>query len=110
MLDGCRRKRDHRARAARIDWRNGAARLGRVAVAPDARRRGLAVPMLRLVVDEAFARDEIERVDLYVYASNAPALRTYERLGFLHEATQRSLVRVGDKRRGTAVIAVLRDE
>ena len=93
-----------------LDWRNGVARLGRVAVAPAARGRGVAVPMLRLIVDAAFARDGIERVDLYAYTWNAPAIRTYERLGFKHEGTQRSLVRVGDERWDTAVMAVLREE
>jgi RimJ/RimL family protein N-acetyltransferase len=93
-----------------FDWRNGVARLGRVAVAPSARGHGLALPMLRLVVDQAFTFEGVERVDLYVYAWNAAAIRTYERLGFLHEGTQRSLVRVGSERWDTTVMAMLRAE
>ena len=37
------------------DWRNGSARIGRVAIAPAFRGRGLAKPMLRLIMAEAFA-------------------------------------------------------
>jgi RimJ/RimL family protein N-acetyltransferase len=32
--------------------------------------------MLRLVVEEAFARREVERVELNVYAWNTPAIRS----------------------------------
>lgn len=93
-----------------FDWRNGNARLGRVAVAPAARGRGLARPMLALVVGEAFARRGIERVELNVYTSNAPAIRTYEALGFAHEGVRRSSARVGAERWDTAHMGLLRAE
>jgi RimJ/RimL family protein N-acetyltransferase len=93
-----------------FDWRNGNALLSRVAVAPEARGLGLAVPMLRLVVDEAFARPEIERLELNVFAANLPAIRTYERLGFATEGLRRSFAKVGDERWDTAMMALLRPE
>ena len=66
--------------------------------------------MLRLVVNKGFERAGIERVELYVYAWNAAAIRTSGRLGFLYEGTQRSLVRVGSERWDTIVMTVLRGE
>lgn len=93
-----------------FDWRNGNASLGRVAVAPHARGRGIAAPMLRLVVEEAFSCGEIERVELNVYAQNAPAIRTYERLGFVAEGTRRGSARVGDERWDTMIMGLLRTE
>jgi RimJ/RimL family protein N-acetyltransferase len=93
-----------------LDWRNGNARLGRVALSPAERGQGLAVPMLRLVLAEAFAIAEIERVDLGVYTWNAPAIRTYERLGFTTEGVRRSSARVGDQRWDTAEMGILRPE
>lgn len=93
-----------------FDWRNGNARLGRVAVAPPARGQRLARPMLTPVIGEAFAFPEIERVELNVYPFNAAAIRTYEALGFAHEGIRRSSVRVGQERWDTAHMGLLRAE
>lgn len=93
-----------------IDWRNGNATLGRVAIAPAARGRGLAVPMIRLALIRAFALDAIARVELNVYAWNQPAIRSYERLGFVTEGVRLSSVRVGDVRWDTAIMRMLRSE
>ena len=72
-----------------FDWRDGNAMLGRVAIEPGARGRGLAAPMLRLVIDEAFARKQIQRVALNVYTFNRAAIRTYSGLGFRPEGVGR---------------------
>lgn len=93
-----------------FDWRNGNALLARVAVAPHARGRGLAAPMLSLLLDQAFARPEIERVELNVYAWNTPAIRCYERLGFRAEGVRRSATRVAGERWDTTIMGLLRPE
>lgn len=93
-----------------FDWRNGIALLARVAIAPPARGRGLAVPMLALVLKEAFSRPEIVRVELNVYAWNAPAIRCYERLGFKAEGIRRSSALVNGERWDTAIMGLLRQE
>lgn len=93
-----------------FDWRNGNALLARVAVAPSARGCGLAVPVLRLVLGEAFARPEIERVELNVYAWNTPAICSYERLGFKAEGVRRASALVDGERWDTAMMGMLRQE
>jgi len=93
-----------------LNWRHGLAALSRVGLAPAARGRGLAVPMLRLVVERAFAWPEIERVELNVYTWNMPAIRAYARLGFVHEGVRRSSVKVGPERWDTAIMGLLRAE
>ncbi|WP_421836806.1 GNAT family N-acetyltransferase [Novosphingobium sp.] len=93
-----------------LDWRNGVALLSRVAIAPQARGLRLALPMLRLVVDKAFAKAEIARVELKVYTWNQPAIRVYERLGFRMEGIRRSSARVGKERWDTAIMGLLRGE
>ncbi len=92
----------------RLDWRDGNATLSRVAIAPGARGRGLAVPMVALVIDEAFALPAIGRIELNVYGFNTPAIRTYERLGFAKEGVRRSSALVGSERWDTVVMSLRR--
>ena len=93
-----------------LDWRNGNAALTRVVVAPDARGRGLAAPMLEQVIAHAFAFPGMERIDLNVFDWNIPAIRTYERLGFAKEGIRRSYMRVGDERWDMMQMGLLRAE
>jgi [ribosomal protein S18]-alanine N-acetyltransferase len=58
-----------------------------VAVAPAARRRGLAAALLRHVIADAVASGAT-RATLEVRASNAAALALYQRLGFRVAATR----------------------
>jgi len=85
------------AQVISVDPSAGVARLGRIVIAPAHRGHRLAIPMLRLVIDEAFAIRGIERVDLGVYTWNARAITTYTRLGFKLGAIKRAAVRVGDE-------------
>jgi RimJ/RimL family protein N-acetyltransferase len=93
-----------------LDWRHGVARLARVCVAPTRRGSGLALPFLRRVIDATFAEPIFARLELNVYTFNAPAIRTYEKLGFVAEGVRRSSVRVGGERWDTAMFALLRSE
>jgi RimJ/RimL family protein N-acetyltransferase len=92
------------------DWRNGNAVLSRVAMAPAARGRGLAKALVRRVVDEAFRSPHVVRVELNVYDGNAPAVRTYEAVGFVREGMRRASVKVGDERWNTVIMGLLRHE
>lgn len=93
-----------------FDWRNGNVNIGRVAVAPQWRGQGLARPMMQLVLSEAFAIEEIERVELNVYTWNAAAIATYKRLGFRAEGVRRSSTRVGAQRWDSMMMSLLRPE
>ncbi|NKM16123.1 GNAT family N-acetyltransferase [Rhizobium laguerreae] len=93
-----------------FDRKNGVARIERVAISPTRRGRGLAKGMVRLVLAEAFADPEIERVELNVYTWNTAAIRTYTTLGFVLEGVRRSSAKVEEERWDTAMMAVLRAE
>jgi RimJ/RimL family protein N-acetyltransferase len=92
------------------DWRNGNARIGRVAIAPRHRGRGLAKPLLRLIIARAFADPAIERLELYAIAYNRHAIRIYETLGFVHEGEARAAIRIGGERFGNLTMSMLRSE
>ena len=53
----------------------------------DYRRQGLGTLLLESTIDAAKAYG-IERVELEVYTSNTPAIRLYEKLGFMHEGVK----------------------
>ena len=76
----------------RFEWKHGVATLARVAIAPAYRGQRLAAPMVNLVIAEAFGYPSLMRLELNVYSFNQPAIRTYERLGFILEGTRRSSV------------------
>lgn len=92
------------------DWRDGNARLGRVAIAPAERGQGLARPLVTLMVNEAFQTPGIDRLELNVYMFNKPAIHTYQALGFTLEGVRRSSTRVGDARWDTGMMGLLRSE
>ena len=80
-----------------LDRKNGAGRIARVVLAPGFRGKGLALPLVKSVIDRSFAIPWIERLELNVYTFNRPAIRTYERAGFVTDESSRSSKRVGDE-------------
>ena len=61
------------------------ARLGNVATAPAARGEGLATAACSRLCEILLA-DGIDVISLNVRADNDPAIRAYEKLGFVHAA------------------------
>lgn len=93
-----------------LDRRNGVGRPARVGIAPQERGRGFGFSMLAAVVAEAFAMDGMERLELNVYSFNTAAIRTYEKLGFVHEGLRRACARVGNERWDMAMMGLLKTE
>jgi len=70
------------------------------------RRRGIGRALLQEGI--AWAREnEITRLELYVFADNAPAIALYEALGFQHEGRRKHLVRFEDHYVDDLVMALL---
>jgi RimJ/RimL family protein N-acetyltransferase len=59
-----------------------AALLGRVAIAPAARGRGLGTELVTSALDVAWKYEWVKHVNLRVFLWNTPALAIYHRLGF----------------------------
>jgi RimJ/RimL family protein N-acetyltransferase len=51
--------------------------------------KGFETEAMRLTLDHAFTTVGVHRVHLDVYAFNTAAIKTYERLGFIHEGRLR---------------------
>jgi RimJ/RimL family protein N-acetyltransferase len=74
---------------------HGLGLIGRVLIAPARRGSGLATAMMRELLRLGFDELGLHRVQLLVYAFNAPAIALYERLGFVVEG------RLRDSTKGT---------
>lgn len=60
-----------------------------IALIPEARGRGIGTAAIERIVEFAFVRRNLRRVHLEAIASNAGAIRAYEKAGFVHEGRQR---------------------
>lgn len=93
-----------------FEWNDGNARLGRVVIAPSERGKGLARPMVNMLIEQAFAMPGIERLELNVYTFNVGAIHIYKSLGFTLEGVRRSSTRAGDERWDTGMMGLLRSD
>lgn len=90
--------------------RLNSAALGRIVLAPRVRGQGLSRPLLKLILRTAFRRAWVHRVDLMVYAPNAPAISAYLRAGFVHEGTRRQTTPYCNEIWDTHMMSILRPE
>lgn len=87
----------------------GRARVG-YAVAPSARRRGVAVKALRALTSFAWTVPELMRIELYVEPCNTGSITVAESAGFQREGLLRSHQPIGDRRADMLLYAQLRPD
>jgi RimJ/RimL family protein N-acetyltransferase len=73
----------------RIDSKNHSAELGILIGEKDYWGKGYGSDALRVLLRFAFDELNLNRVQLWVFAYNQRAIRVYEKIGFVHEGTQR---------------------
>ena len=73
-------------------WKDRTAALGLFIGPPEHRGHGYGSEAIHLVLEYAFRTLNLNRVELCVYASNAAAIRAYEKLGFVREGVRREHV------------------
>lgn len=93
-----------------IHWTHGTAWLGIAIGDPANRRLGYGTEALRLVLNYGFRELNLHRVQLTVFSYNQPAIRLYERLGFVREGVQREALRRDDQRYDVLLYGLLRHE
>jgi len=67
-----------------------------ISVAREWRGRGIGSALMQHAMEWASTKGSIRRIELYVYATNARAIRLYDRFGFQVEGRRKGAVRVGD--------------
>jgi RimJ/RimL family protein N-acetyltransferase len=77
---------------------HGLGHIGRVAIAPDQRGRGLGTALMRATIRHAFDELRLHRLQLTVYTFNTAAIATYRSVGFVVEGVARDSTRGSDGR------------
>jgi RimJ/RimL family protein N-acetyltransferase len=77
---------------------------------PDARGQGYGGEALALGLNFAFNDVNLHRITLSVFAYNEPAIRLYERLGFIREGTLREFLRRDGQRFDMHIYSLLARE
>ncbi len=72
--------------------------------------QGYGTETMRLLVKHGFETLNLNRVQLYVYDDNIWAIRTYEKVGFVHEGRRRQAEYKDGKYKDVLVMSILRDE
>jgi RimJ/RimL family protein N-acetyltransferase len=94
----------------RIEWNNGACMLSIGIGDAEYRGSGYGTDALRLALNYAFSELNLYRVGLEVVSSNEPAIRAYQRAGFVHEGGQRCAVLRDGRRYDLLMMGILRDD
>lgn len=75
-----------------------------------ARGRGLGTAAARLMLEYCFRQEKLHRIYLRVFASNEPAIRSYEKAGFVREGLLREDVCIDGEYRDIVWMAAVNGE
>lgn len=81
-----------------------------IALVPEARGRGIGPAAIAQLVEFAFVRRNLRRLHLQAIASNAGAIRAYEKVGFVLEGRQRQQAWVRGEYEDIVLMGLLRTE
>jgi RimJ/RimL family protein N-acetyltransferase len=72
--------------------------------------KGYGTDAMRLILRYAFGELNLQRVSLNVFEYNPRAIRSYEKLGFIHEGRSRGVLRRDGRRYDLVYMGILREE
>ncbi len=93
-----------------VDWNHRNAWLGIGIGEPAYRSKGYGTDGMRLLVAFGFRELDLYRITLFVFAHNTRAIRCYQKVGFVHEVTQRARVYRDGQRLDVHTMGLLRPE
>jgi len=94
----------------RLDYRSRLAEFGLALGLRTAWGQGFGTEATRMTLDYAFGTLNLNRVWLQVYASNAAAIRVYEKVGFRQEGVQRAQHFLEGRYEDGVLMGILRSE
>lgn len=93
-----------------IDRHHGKGEYGIFIGEESARGRGVGTAAAKLMLDYGFRKEKLHRIYLRVFASNAQAIRSYEKAGFVREGFLRDDVCIDGQYRDIIWMAALNPE
>lgn len=94
----------------RIDWKNRVGTLGIIIGAPENRGRGIGTEAIRLMLEFAFQRLNLHRIELEARDYNTRALRCYQKCGFQEEGRDRQNFFIRGRYTDTVRMGLLKEE
>ena len=91
-------------------WGNQSAEMAIGIGDPSYRGKGYGQDALKLILNYGFNELNLHRISLTVMDYNTPAIKAYERVGFVLEGTHRQAVQRQGKRYDLLLYGILRDE
>lgn len=94
-----------------IDRENMSARIGKVIIGEKKyRNKGIGLQMINLVLDIAFNKLKLHRVDLGVFDFNVSAIECYKKAGFIIEGKSRECRKINGEYWSLINMSILEDE
>ena len=93
-----------------IDWRNRSTELGIAIGDKSVWNQGYGTESMRLLLKHGFETLNLHRIVLDVYETNRWAIRTYEKVGFVHEGRQRQAQYKNGNYEDVFLMSILRSE
>lgn len=72
--------------------------------------QGYGTETMRLLIKHGFEALNLNRIQLHVYEDNIWAIRTYEKVGFVHEGHKRQALYKHGKYKDVLIMSILRNE
>jgi RimJ/RimL family protein N-acetyltransferase len=93
-----------------ILWNNRTGWIGLAIGDPAYRGKGYGYEAMQLLLRFGFHEINLHRVQLTVFSYNTPAIRLYQKLGFVHEGTQREFLHRDGERHDLLFYGLLQSE
>lgn len=93
-----------------IRWRHSDAFLGIAIGEREFWGKGYGTDAMRVLLRYAFTEANLRRVTLNVFEYNPRAIRSYEKVGFVHEGRERGVIERGGRRWDVLYMGILREE
>lgn len=93
-----------------IDWRSRVADLGIVIAKKDYRQKGLGQEAIKLLLDFAFNKMNLNRIELYVRDFNVLGYNCYLKCGFKEEGRKRKNYYIDGEYRDSIIMGILRED
>lgn len=86
------------------------AHINRVVIKPEYRRKGFAAQLVAALLEYAFVKRKVHRIESLVFTHNYPACKLCKKIGFRSEGLLRDVIKVGNDYWSAYTMSILEEE